>query len=141
MILAPEHAVYEWLVTSPEVAIRVGFNIYPVAVPDGAAFPFIVYKRANISREHSLGGPLFMPEVNLQVASWSLTHDGSRQLSDYVRLTLDGRTGTAAGVTIHDIRLVSETDDYLDPTAVGAQLPPAYETRQLYQIRWSEATS
>jgi len=140
MILAPEHAVYHWLATSTEVASRVGFNIYPVAVPDGAAFPFVVYKRANISREHSLGGPMFMPEVNLQVASWALSHDSAKQLADYVRLTLDGRIGTAAGVTIHDIRLVSETDDYLDPVSVSAQLPPAYETRQLYQIRWSEAT-
>jgi len=120
MILAPEHAVYHWLATSTEVAARVGFNIYPVAVP--------------------LGGPMFMPEVNLQVASWALSHDSAKQLADYVRLTLDGRIGTAAGVTIHDIRLVSETDDYLDPVSVSAQLPPAYETRQLYQIRWSEAT-
>jgi hypothetical protein len=36
---------------------------------------------------------------------------------------------------------VSETDDYLDPAAVGAQLPPAYETRQLYQIRWTESAT
>jgi hypothetical protein len=39
------------------------------------------------------------------------------------------------------MRLMSETDDFLDPTAVGAQLPPAYEVRQLFQIRWEEATS
>jgi hypothetical protein len=38
------------------------------------------------------------------------------------------------------MRLVSEVDDFLDPTAVGAQLPPAYEVRQLFQVRWSEAT-
>lgn len=141
MIKQPENTVYHWLATSPEIARLVGFNIFPTAVPAGADFPFIVYKRANISRQHSLGGPLYFPEVNLQVASWCLTYDLARQLADHIRITLDHRTGTDAGVTINDIRLVSETDDYLDPTSVGAQLPPAYETRQLYQIRWSESES
>jgi hypothetical protein len=63
-----------------------------------------------------------------------------RELGDEVRLALDGHTGTLAGVTIQDMRLVSEVDDFLDPTMYGSQLPPAYEVRQLYQIRWQEAT-
>ena len=33
-----------------------------------------------------------------------------------------------------------EVDDFLDPTVSGSTLPPAYEVRQLYQIRWQEAT-
>jgi hypothetical protein len=69
-----------------------------------------------------------------------LYYDDARELAEAVRLTLDGNIGTLSGVTISDMRLVSETDDYLDPAAVGAQLPPAYEVRQLFQIRWSEAT-
>jgi hypothetical protein len=139
MLATPENAVFHRLVSSPRVARYVGLQIYPVAVPKGAVFPFIVYRRANISRQHSLGGPILMPEVNLQIASWAMYHDDARSLADEVRLALNGHTGTIAGVTIHDMRLVSETDDYLDPTAVGAQLPPAYETRQLYQIRWTES--
>jgi hypothetical protein len=62
-------------------------------------------------------------------------------LADEVRLALDGHTGTLAGATIQDMRLMSETDDFLDPTVAGAQLPPAYEVRQLFQIRWNEATA
>lgn len=140
MIIAPEKHIYLKLVSDPAVARAVGFQVYPVAVPKGAGFPFIVYRRANIVRESSLGGPLFMPMVSLQIASWALTHEAARQLADDVRLCLDGHTGTLANATIHDMRLTSETDDYLDPTQVGAQLPPAYEVRQLYQIHWSEAT-
>lgn len=139
MLISPEYAVYQRLVSWPGVARLVGFQVYPVAVPKGAEFPFVVYRRANIARQHHLAGPILMPEVNLQIASWALYHDDARQLADEVRLALNGHTGTIAGVTIHDMRLVSETDDYLDPTAVGAQLPPAYEVRQLYQIRWTES--
>jgi hypothetical protein len=139
MILSPERHIYQRLVTTPAVARLVGFQIYPVAVPKTATLPFVIYKRNNISRESSLSGPIFMPVVNLQIASWALYYDAARELADEVRLALDGRVATLAGVTIHDMRLVSETDDFLDPTAVGAQLPPAYEVRQLYQIRWTES--
>lgn len=139
MLLSPESVVYHRLVTSPGVAGMIGFQIYPVAVPKNAEFPFVVYRRVNISRESSLAAPILMPQVNLQVASWAMHHDDARQLADEVRLALNGYTGAVLGVTIHDMRLVSETDDWLDPAAVGAQLPPAYETRQLYQIRWTES--
>jgi hypothetical protein len=139
MLFTPENAVYHLLVSNPGVASLVGFQVYPVAVPKGAGFPFVVYRRANIARQHALNGPILMPEVNLQIASWTESHDDARELADQIRLALNGYIGTVAGCTIHDMRLVSETDDYLDPAAVGAQLPPAYETRQLYQIRWTES--
>ena len=140
MLISPEKHIYLKLISAPGVARLVGFQVYPIAVPKMAALPFCVYKRSNISREAALVGPIYQPVVNLQIASWALSYDGVRELADEVRLALDGRIGTLSGVIISDIRLVSETDDFLDPAAVGAQLPPAYEVRQLFQIRWSEAT-
>jgi len=140
VIISPEKHIFQRLITTPEVAKLVGFQVYPVAVPKTAVLPFCVYKRNNITRESALVGPIYQPVVSLQIASWALNYDTARELGDEVRLALDGRTGTLSGVTISDIRLVSETDDYLDPAAVGAQLPPAYEVRQLFQIRWQEST-
>lgn len=140
MIISPEKHVFQRLVTTPAVARLVGFQVFPIAVPKTAVLPFCVYKRNNITRESQFAGALYQPVVNLQIASWALYYDTARELADEVRLALDGRIGTLSGVTIEDIRLVSETDDYLDPAAVGAQLPPAYEVRQLFQIRWQEAT-
>ena len=142
MLISPEKHVYQKLVSTPGVARIVGFQVYPIAVPKtGASLPFIVYKRSNITRETALSGPLFVPVVGLQIASWALSYDAVRELADEVRLALDGHTGTMAGATIQDMRLMSETDDFLDPTVAGAQLPPAYEVRQLFQIRWNEATA
>lgn len=139
MIISPEKHVFQRLVTTPGVARLVGFQVYAIAVPKAAVLPFLIYKRANITRDPHLAGPMFQPVVTLQIASWGLYYDDARELADEVRLALDGHTGTLAGVTISDIRLVSEVDDFLDPTVVGAQLPPAYEVRQAYQIRWQEA--
>ncbi len=140
MIISPEKHVFQRLVTTPGVARLVGFQVFAIAVPKTATLPFVIYKRANISRDSHLAGPMFQPVVTLQIASWGMNYDTARELADEVRLALDGHTGTLAGVTIGDIRLVSEVDDFIDPTVMGAQLPPAYEVRQAYQIRWQEAT-
>lgn len=141
MLLSPERHVYLKLASSPGVARFVGFRIFPIAVPKaGTTMPLIAYRRVNILREPTLSGPLFRPMVSLQISCWALSYDSVRELADEVRLALDGNIGTLAGVTISDMRLTSEVDDYIDPTEVGAQLPPAYEVRQLYSIRWHEAT-
>lgn len=140
MIIEPERHIHLRLVTSPRVARLVGFNVYQIAVPKVATFPFVVYKRANTSREAALATPLYAPVTSIQIASWASTPEGARELGDEVRLLLDGHIGTLASVTIQDMRLISEVDDYIEPTVVGAQLPPAYEVRQLYQFRWNEST-
>lgn len=141
MFQSPERHIYLKLVTTPSIARIVGFQVYPIAVPKtNASLPFLVYRRANIVRDASLGGPLFAPMVNLQISAWALTYDAVRELAEETRLSLDGHIGTLAGVTIQDTRLMSEVDDFLDPTTSGAQLPPAYEVRQLYHIRWTESS-
>ena len=139
MIITPERHLSLRLITEPRVARLVGFNIYPLAVPKDSPFPFILYRRANISRDSHLAGPEYMPLATIQFACWALDYDSARELADEMRLALDGRTGTLANATIQDIRLISELDDFLDPTLQGAQLPPAYEVRQAYQVRWQEA--
>lgn len=139
-VSTPEKHVFQRLVTTPSLARLVGFQVFPIAVPKNATLPFVVYKRNNIIRESTLSGPAFVPMLNLQISSWALTYEAARELANEIRVSLDGYTGTLCGVRIDDIRLVSETDDYLDPTAVGTQLPPAYEVRQLFQVRYAEAT-
>ena len=140
MIISPEQHIILRLVTTPRVARLIGFGVYPVAAPKNAELPFILYKPAGISRETSLGGPIFVPEVNLQFGCWTRDYDSSRALGDEVRLLLDGYIGTLANATIQDMRLISEVPDFLDPLVQGAQLPAAYEIRQMYRVRWQEAT-
>jgi hypothetical protein len=139
-VSTPEKHIFQRLATTPAVARLVGFQIFPIAVPKNATMPFAVYRRNNIIREATLSGPVFSPTMNLQISSWAMTYEAARELANEIRVALDGYTGTLCGVTIGDVRLVSEADDYLDPSAVGTQLPPAYEVRQLFQVRWSEAT-
>lgn len=141
MLISPEKHVRLRLVTAPNVARLIGFQCYPIAVPKtNASLPFVIYRRQNIVRESNLAGPNFTPLVILQLSCWATFYDDARELGDEVRLALDGHTGTMAGATIEDMRLTSETDDFIDPVSTGSQLPPAYEVRQIYQVRWREAT-
>lgn len=141
MLILPEKHIYLALVKSSDVARLVGFNVYPMAVPKtGASFPFIVYRRAGISKYPDIPGTTFKPNISLQVSCWANTYDAAHEVSYEVWGTLDGYTGTLAGVTIESMSLVSEVDDFLDPVQASAQLPQAYEVRQLYTVRWQEAT-
>ena len=142
MIISPEQHISLRLITSPRVARYVGFNVYPLAVPKDSPFPFLLYRRANISRESTItsSGPIYAPVATIQIACWALDYDTARAVADEVRLALDGSTGTLANATIQDMRLISEVPDFLEPLVQGSQLPAAYEIRQMYRVRWQEAT-
>jgi len=143
MYPSPEKNIFNLVVTNPRLASLIGFQVFPIAVPRTAVtLPFLVYRRSNVvyEPEAALSGLVEIPQLSLQIAAWSTTYDSVRDLSDTLRGVLDGYTGTRCGVTINSMRLTSEVDDFLDPTDSGAQLPPAYEVRQLYQIRWQEAS-
>jgi len=139
MIVEPERHIHLRITTSPAAARLVGFRVYQIAVPKDAGFPFVVYKRANTSREVALNTPLHLPVTSIQIASWATSPEGARELGDEIRRLFHGYMGTLANATIQDMRLISEVDDFIDPTSVGAQLPPAYEVRQLYHFRWQES--
>lgn len=138
MLLLPEKHIYLKLVTTPSVARHIGFGVYPMAVPKtGATMPFVIYRRSGITRDTALAGLDFKPLVNMQLSIWGPTYDTVREVAHEVWNCLDGHSGTLASVTIQDMRLTSEVDDFLDPVQSSSQLPPAYEVRQLYQLRWS----
>lgn len=138
MLILPEKAIYLTLVTTPSVARYVGFNVYPLAVPKtGASMPFVIYRRSGIVRDNMIAGLDFKPLVNIQLSIWGPTYDVAREVAYEVWRTLDGLSGTIANATIQEMRLTSEVDDFLDPLQTSSQLPPAYEVRQLYQLRWA----
>lgn len=138
MLILPEKAIYLTLVTTPAVARYVGFNVYPLAVPKtGASMPFVIYRRSGIVRDNMIAGLDFKPLVNIQLSVWGPTYDVAREVSYEVWRALDGLSGTIANATIQEMRLTSEVDDFLDPLQTSSQLPPAYEVRQLYQLRWA----
>ncbi len=137
--MTPEAYISYKLLSSPDVVGIIGLRAYNVFVPKAdMEMPFVVYRRGQSNNENTLSGPgpTGLPMTTFFVSSWAETLGEARRLGDAVREALDGQIGTEAGMTIVSLSLTSEVDDYIDPAPAGAQLPLAYEVRQVYQVRW-----
>lgn len=134
---SPEAVLRTALVGSTSVTSIVGTRIYPLLAPKTAAIPFITWRRAGISREHTLAGPMGMPNVTVEMQSFANTYEDVRQLADRVRLVLDGYGGTVNNVEVKNVSLENEADDFVQ--LAGGDLPPVYQVTQTFNVLWQES--
>lgn len=133
---SPEAVLRSALVSSTAVASIVGTRIYPLLAPKTAALPFVTWRRSGISREHTLAGPMGVPNVSVEVQSFAATYEDVRQLADRVRLVLDGYGGTVNNVEVKHVSLEQESDDFVQ--LAGGDLPPVYQVTQTFNVLWKE---
>ena len=133
---SPEAVLRTALVGNTSVTSMVGTRIYPLLAPKTAALPFITWRRSGISREHTLAGPMGVPNVSVEVQSFAATYEDVRQLADRVRLVLDGYGGTVNNVEVKHVSLEQESDDFVQ--LAGGDLPPVYQVTQTFNVLWKE---
>lgn len=133
---SPEAVLRSALVASPAVSALVGSRVYPLLAPKTASLPFITWRRAGITREHTLAGPMGMPNVSLEVQSLAGTYEDVRELADRVRLVLDGYGATVNNVEVKHVSLENEADDFVQ--LAGGDLPPVYQVTQTFNVIWQE---
>lgn len=136
MFKSPEAALCRVLQESPSVAILVGFRMYPNGSVVAEQLPFIAWQRVGISREQSLSAPGGIPKLTLELSVYAGTYESAREVADAVRGILDGYGGTSLDCFISQCSLESERDDLV--TLAGADLPPAYQVTQQYDVLWKE---
>ena len=107
----PEEAIVSILKNDTDVDGLVSTRIYPNEVPQGAAMPAISYEQASGDREHTMDGPVGMVDASFVLNCWSETYAGSRTLSGYVRIALDGYSGTVGSQYFWVIFLENESDN------------------------------
>lgn len=112
-----ESALRSRLATFSGLTALVGTRIYPLIMPQDAAFPAVTYQKISGPRVHAKEGPLGEAYPRFQVSVWAKEFGDSRRVSEQVRLALDGWRGTVAGVTVRDSALANETDLYESDTA------------------------
>lgn len=133
---SPETVLRSALVGDHGVSELVAARVFPLLAPKTAALPFITWRRAGISREHTLAGPMGMPTVSVEVQSFAATYEDVRELADRVRLVLDGYGGTVHNVEVKNVSLENEADDFVQ--LAGGDLPPAYQVTQTFNVLWQE---
>jgi hypothetical protein len=133
---SPEAVLRTALVGNTSVTSLVGTRIYPLLAPKTAALPFITWRRSGISREHTLAGPMGVPNVSVEMQSFAATYEDVREVADRVRLVLDGYGGTVNNVEVKHVSLEQESDDFVQ--LAGGDLPPAYQVTQTFNVLWQE---
>jgi hypothetical protein len=133
---SPEAVLRSALVGNTSVTAMVGTRIYPLLAPKTAALPFITWRRSGISREHTLAGPMGVPNVSVEMQSFAATYEDVREVADRVRLVLDGYGGIVNNVEVKHVSLEQESDDFVQ--LAGGDLPPAYQVTQTFNVLWQE---
>lgn len=134
---SPEAALRTVLVSTTVVTSMVGTRVYPLLAPKAASLPFIVWRRAGITREHTLAGPMGMPNVSVEMQTLAATYEDAREVADRVRLVLDGYGGTVNNVEVKNVSLENESDDFVQ--LAGGDLPPVYQVTQTFNVLWQES--
>jgi hypothetical protein len=134
---SPEAVLRTALVSSTAVTSLVSTRIYPVLAPASASLPFVTWRRTGIQREQTLRNPMGMPRVTLEYQVYGVTYDQTREVADAMRVVLDGYGGQSENTVVEQVSLENESDDFV--SLGGAEMPPAYQITQTYDIRWQES--
>lgn len=133
---SPEAVLRSALVGSTAVTSLVSSRIYPVIAPASASLPFVTWRRVAIRRQQTLGAPMGMPVTSVEYSIFGTTYEQAREVADAMRVVLDGYGGTANNTEVKQTSLEQESDDFV--TLGGAELPPAYQITQQYDVFWQE---
>ena len=132
----PETVVRNALMSDASVTQYVGHRIFYDLAASEDSLPFINYRRTAVDREQTLGNPMGVPRVSLELTIYATTRLQTRQIANAAREVLDGYTGSFDNTTVRQASLESESDDIV--TLDGAELPTVYAVTQSYDILWQE---
>lgn len=133
---SPEAVLRSALVANNAVATLIGTRIYPVIAPATATLPFVTWRRVAVRRQQTLVAPMGMPVTSIEYSIFGLTYEQARDVADAMRSVLDGYGGSANNTEVKQTSLEQESDDFV--TLAGAELPPAYQITQQYDVWWQE---
>lgn len=133
---SPEAVLRSAIVGDATLASQIGTRIYPVIAPASATLPFVTWRRAGIQRQHSLSAPVGVPRLSVEYSIYAGTYEDAREVADRMRAVLDGYGGTVDTVTVKQVSLEQESDDFV--ALAGAEMPPAFAITMVFDVWWQE---
>jgi len=106
-----EQDIRDHLLADTDVSALVGTEISYLFLNQNFSLPAIVYRKVSASRVHDLSGPTGRVDARFQIDLYSESSVELADLSDKVRVALDGFKGTlGTRANVGGIHLVSEND-------------------------------
>lgn len=138
-----EQALMTRLVADTDVSAIVGNRVYPHTAPQNATMPYIVYFRVSGVHEHHMRGSSGLYDARVQLSMFSTDFEQLLNLSDAVRLALDGYRGDVTVgtdmVRIHKCFMAANEDlPFTNPADAGQV--GIYGRYQDYQVACDETT-
>lgn len=97
------------------ISSEVGTKIYPVAPPQGTAFPVIVYTITSEQPTDAKDGVSPLDEVRVQIDIYGKTYAQVTTLKEAVRTALDRYAGTVNNTVIQSCRFDTSGDGDYNP--------------------------
>ena len=132
----PEQIIARAISSNPATARVIGFNVYPMIVPQSVALPFVTYQRTGVARLTSLASAVGVPTTQLEVNIFSASYTETREIADAMRALLDHYRTNTQGVTVANVTIREETEDVV--ALEGGDLPPAWQVKLDLEIQWEE---
>ncbi len=82
--MSAESTLYGYLSGHAALVALVGDRIYPDVMPEGTAFPAIVFARTGTEPTYSLAGALMCEDVSFVVGVWGTTRDSADDVADAI---------------------------------------------------------
>jgi len=98
------------LIATDGVTALVGQRIYPGKAPQDATIPYLVYQRISTTRFSTFSGASLIPESRMQIDIIASSQANAESIASAVRTSLDGYTGTSAGVVVLSSTVEDEAD-------------------------------
>lgn len=136
MLKLPEAVIRHAVISDASITQYIGHRAYYDIAASEDALPFLTFRRSAIEREQTLGLPMGVPRVSVEVTIYALTRLASREIADAVREVLDGYEGSYDNTTVRQVALESESDEIV--ALDGAELPTVYAVSQTYDVMWQE---
>lgn len=103
------------------LAALIGTRVHPLILPQGSVFPALTYQQISDLPGHTLGGPVDLHRIRMQIDVWASTYLSMEAVSAALRTALDGYRGQWGGsppdIVVQGAFLQTERDLYeAEPT-------------------------
>jgi hypothetical protein len=98
------------------IAQAIGTRYYPLAAPQSASLPYIVYGEMGEEGQPTHdGGSSGLCRMTIRLSVWAENYDEARDIGELIRLLMDGFAGTAGTGTITSCFKTDQRDRYALP--------------------------
>lgn len=115
----PEKALRAILVADSDITDLISTRVFPLTIPQKTSLPAMTYQLTSADPMTVMTGHDGLTFSTFFLGSFSTSYSTIKDLTEKVRLALDGTTGTYASVSVKEITHETTSDSYTPPQNKG----------------------